>query len=522
MTARSRLVLVLATAASAAAVAIAGCGGGGGGGSDDPAAAVPGDSSVFVEGTIRPEGELKSSLENLARTVAGISDPGKRIVEEIDSSLSDQDTEKKLSYEDDIEPWLGEKAGIFLERYDGEGFNGVGAVIQTTDSGAAADFVKNAKEPGDTDGSYEGVDYSVDGNDDTVAGVADDFLVIAQDKPTFKDVVDLSSGDSLDSNDDYSSTIADAPDGSIADVYVNIGGLIRQAGATVDQSVLKFYESLGYDISNGTALASVVPSSDQVEVDVSTDIGGTAVPTGDVAQLIGSFPAESFATLATPDFGVRLKQAIDQLDKVGIPPSVPPGALKSTLAQTGIDLDKIAGSIGDLGAFAVGNDLGSLGGAVVVTTDDPQTASEAVKGIGSLLRRARTQGFTPVSGNAPGFAFRSPELGPKPLVVLASGERIAIGYGVEPTERAVSTPSGNTLGDSKVFKAAADSLGGTDMTGFVDFGPLLELVKGLGVASDPSFAEAEPYIDKLDFLAFGADQEAERSVSKIILAFKQG
>jgi hypothetical protein len=524
MTARIRLILVLSTAASAAAIALSGCGGGGGGGgtSADPAAVAPKQSSVFVEGTVRPGGELKSNLEDLIRTVAGISDPGKRIVDQIDASLADAKTKEKLTYQDDIEPWLGEKAGIFLERYDGQQFQGVGGAVQTTDSGAAADFVDKAKEAGDKDGSYNGVDYVIDGSDGTTVGVVDDFLVFGEDEQTFKDAVDASDGDSLDENDDYSSTIANASDGSLADVYVNIGDLISQSGAAVDQQVLQFYQSLGYNLSNGTALASLVPSSDRVELDVSTNAGGKSIPTGDVADLLGSFPANSFAALATPDFGARLKQAIDQLDKVGIPPDVPPGALKSTLAQAGIDLDKIAGSIGDIGLFAVGTDLRSLGGAVVITTGDPQAASEAVKGIGTLLRRSRTKGFTPVKGNAAGFAFRTPGLGPKPLVVLASGEKIAVGYGVEATEQAVSAPSANTLADSDVFKAASEALGDTNMTGVIDFAPILGLAKSFGAAADPSFAQVAPYLQKLDFLALGSGQEGDLSVSKVILTFERG
>ena len=524
MRTRLRFLLVLSTAASAAAIVFPGCGGGGddGGGSADPATMAPGSSSVFIEGTIRPQGEQKSNIEALVKTVAGISDPGQQIVKQIDSGLAEAKTGQKLTYEDDIAPWLGEKAGIFLEHYDGQDFKGVGGAIQTTDSGAAADFIDKAKEPGDRDGSYKGSDYVIDGDNGTVIGVVHDFLVVGEDKRTFEDVVDLSSGDSLDENDDYSSTVSGAPDDSIANVYVNVGELIRQAGPTVDQAVLSFYESLGYDISNGTALASLIPGSDRVEVDVSTNVGAKTAPTGDASQLLGSFPADSFAAVATPDFGTRLKQAIDQIDKVGIPPSVPPGALKSTLARTGIDLDRISGSIGDLGAFAVGSDLRSLGGAVVVTTDDPQAARDAVTGFGALLRRSQTRGFTPVTGNAPGFAFRTPQLGPQPLVVLASDKKIAIGYGVKPTEQALSAPGGETLADSDAFKAAQESLGGTALTGFVDLGPVLELVKNLGAASDPGFAQVEPYLEKLDFLAFGSGQEGNLSVSKIILALKQG
>ena len=517
----SRVLIVLSIAAVAAAILLAGCGGGGGGGGTtaDPATLAPADAPLFIEGTLRPQGELKSNIESLAQKIAGISDPGQLIIDQINSGLADANTDEKLTSQDDIEPWLGEKAGIYFSHYDGDVFSGVAGVIQTTDGGAAADFVQKAKEPGDKEASYEGVDYVTGEAGGTTAGVIDDFLVVADDEQTFKDAVDNSGGDSLDGNDAYSSTVSDLPDNSLGHIYVDIGGLIRQAGSAVDQQVLDFYSSLGYDVQNSTALASLVPGSDQIEFDVSTDLGGPSIGSGDVSELLGSFPADSFAAFATPDVGTRIKQVIDQIDKNGVPPEVPPGALKSTLARQGIDLDKIASTIGDIGLFAQGTDLKSLGGALVITTSDPQVARDAIKSVGTLLRRSNAQGFTPVTGNAVGFAFRSPGLGPKPLVVLASGDRIAIGYGVDATQTAASTPSGNDLTTNPVFQRATDALGDTNLTGFVDVSAVVKLLEGLG-ASSSDLEQVRPYIDKVDFVSFGYGTQGDLSVTKFIAALK--
>jgi hypothetical protein len=502
----------------AAAIAVAGCGGDdGGGGAGDPAALAPADSPVFVSGTIRPEGELKSNVEGLVENLAGISDPGERIVGELDKALAE---DSDLTYEDDIEPWLGESGGIFLERYDGEDFHGVGFIVQTTDGDAARQFVDDAVEQSGEqlrEGSYEGVDYRFD--DEAAAGIVDDFLVFTDGEQTFKEVVDTSGGDGLDGNDQYTETTGSAPEGSLADVYVNVGALIEQSGAAVDQQVLGFYESLGYDISNGTAVVSLVPRSDQVELDASTNVGSGDFPTGDVSDFLGELPADAFAAFATPDVGERIGQVIDVFDKMGIPGEVPPGTLRSTLRRAGVDLDQIVGAIGDVGVFAQGTDLASLGGAVVVSTSDEAAARDTVASIGRLLRRSDAPGLTVVTGNAVGFAFRSPELGPKPLVVLASGERIAIGYGKEPTEQAVSA-SGETLSGSEAFDAASGSLGGADLAGFVDFEPIVELANALGASTDTDFAVAKPYLDKLDFLAIGSGKEGDLVTSKVVLALK--
>ena len=517
----SRLLAVLSVFAAAAAILLTGCGGGGGGGGTtaDPATLAPSDAPLFVEATLRPDGELKSNIESLVKNVAGISDPGTLIIDRLNSSLADANTGEKLTYEDDIEPWLGEKAGIYFSHYDGENFSGVAGVIQTTDSGAAKDFVDKAKESSDKESSYEGVDY-VTSSGGTTIGVIDDFLVIAADEQTFKGAVDTSNGDSLDGNDNYSSAVSNVPDNSLGDVYVDIGGLIRQAGPAVNQQVLQFYSSLGYDIENSTALASLVPGSDRVEVDVNSDLGGPSIGSGDVSDLLGSFPSDSLAAFATPDVGTRIKQVIDQLDKTGVPPDVPPGALKSTLARQGIDIDKIASSLGDIGVFAEGSDLASLGGAAVMTTSDQQVAQDAIKSIGTLLKRSNASGYTPVQGNATGFAFRNPGLGRKPLLVLASGDKIAIGYGVDAAQKALSAPSGNDLSSNETFQRAQDSLGDTNMTGFVDAGAVLRLLEGLGVSSQ--IEQVRPYLDKLDFLSLGFGTEGDVSVTKFIAALKQG
>jgi hypothetical protein len=464
------------------ALILAGCGSSSGGSSSgDPVAAAPKDSSVFIEGSIRPSGDLKSNIEDLAKNAAGISDPGTLIVDRIDSALKQDPESKDFTYEKDIEPWLGEKAGLFLSNYDGSDFKRAAGILQTTDSGAAQDFIDKAAANSTNkvrDASYEGVDYKVTDSDGTSVGIVDDFLVIGTNEDSFKAVVGASGGDSLDSSSAYKAAVSAVPDGSLADVYVDIGGLIKQAGASVDQQIVRFYKALGYDFSNATAVASLVPGSDQVELDVATNATPNAVTGGAVKELLGSFPATSFLAVATPDVGKQLGRAIDGIDKVGFPPQVPPGALKSTLARAGIDLDKIAASIGDVGLF------------------------------------------TQVTSNAEGFAFRSPQL-PKPLVVIAAGKRIGIGYGVEATQQAVSAAvSGETLDSNPTFQAAADALGSTGISGFVDPKPILQLAETLGAGSDSGFQMARPYLDKLDFLAFGTGSEGDLVTQKVILKLK--
>lgn len=512
--------LVLLATAVAAALAFAGCGGSGSS-SPDPATIAPPGSPLFVDATVHPQGELKSNVEALSKNVAGIDDPGAAIVSKLETALSEQG--EKVSYAEDIEPWLGEKAGIFFEHYDGNNFSGLGAIVQTTDTGATQEFIdklaKSSKSP-IKDASYEGVDYKVDSSDGTSIGVVGDFLVFGQEEASFKDAVDASQGESLADSARYSSAIAAEPGESLADVYADVGGLIKQAGTESGDQTLKFLQAVGVDPSNATAVASLVPGSDQLEIDLSTNAGGVDTSTGSATDLLGSFPSGSLAAFAASGFGSQLKKAIDGIDESGIPPQVPPHQLKSTLAQAGIDLDKIAESIEDAGLFAEGSSPGNLGGALVLTTKDSGEATETVTNIGLLLRHAGTPGVTAVTGKASGFSVHSPELGHSPLVVAAEGKRIAIGYGLSAALKGLeSGEPGSTLADDSTYKEATESLDGTPISGFVDAQGAVRLAESLGAASDPKFQMAKPYLSRARFLALGTGTEGDLATTKLIVGF---
>lgn len=509
--------LVLLAVSASAALAVAGCGGSGSS-TSDPATLAPPKAPLFIEASVQPEGELKASVDSLAKSLGGIDDLGAKIVSELESSASDSDG--KLDFAKEVEPWLGEKGGLFFQEYNGDEFEGYGVAIQTTDTAATQDFVdKQSKESDEApeDGSYEGVDYKVQADDGTTVGVIGDFLAFAEDESTFKQMVDASTGESLADGDTYATTVDAAPSGSLADIFIDVGGLIDQSGGTIDPEARQFLDSAGIEPKNATAVASLIPGSDQIEIDVSTDLSGDNPPTGDASQLLGSLPADSFAAVASADFGDRFGEAIDQIDANGIPGEIPAGKFKSGLKEAGIDVDKISASVGDLGVFATGNSESSLVGAAVLETKSASEAKNTVSNIGLLLRATNTPGVTAISGKMSGFSVRSEDLGSKPLVVAAKGERIAIAYGLPAATRALASGSGQTLADLPTYKEAVSSLGGTPITGFVDGPAALKLATALIPADEEEgFNEAKPYLDKIDYLAIGSGASGELATAKLI------
>ena len=71
-------------------------------------------------------------------------------------------------------------------------------------------------------------------------------------------------------------------------------------------------------------------------------------------------PADSFAAIGVGDLGESVDEAIDTIDEAGIPGEVPPNQLKKALKKAGIDLDQIAGNLGDAAVFAQGSSRGRL------------------------------------------------------------------------------------------------------------------------------------------------------------------
>jgi Protein of unknown function (DUF3352) len=496
-------LLFAALAAAALVALLAGCGGGSSSGSQVAELAPPG-VPVFVEGALQPEGELKSNTEAIAEQIAGIDNLGDYVVEKLESSARDEG--EPVDFAKEIEPWLGERAGVFFERLEeGDEFSGTAVIVESTDPDATQEFID--KHNKDSEGK--------------VPGLVGDFLVVAEDRKVFDEVEKASEGDSLGSEDTFSKAISAASDGSLADVYVDVGKLIDQSGGQIDPTARQVLQNAGIDPSEATAVASVVPGSDQVAVEFSSDLAGQEAPTGDASSLLGELPGDAFAGVAVSGFGKQLNEAIDSLDKEGVPGTIPPGQLKEGLKQLGIDLEGFADSVQDAGVFATGDTESSLGGALVLSTKGTD-AADTVSSIVTLLRSAHVEGVSVLGGKYAGFSVRSDELGDKPLVVAAKEGRLAIGYGLPATIEGLLAGSGNgkTLSEDPAYGDAVDSLGDTPIAGFADGPAALSLADSLVPSSDEGFEEAKKYLKSIRFLALGSASQGELATAKLIIGLK--
>ena len=515
--------LVLPALAASAAIAIAGCGDSDSS-SSDLAGFAPAGSLVFVEGKVQPSGELSSNVDALAQTIGGVDDLGGLIVEELESS-AEEDGEP-VDFAKEVEPWLGEKAGVAFERLDGDDdLTEPVIAVESTDAEATQDFIdaqaEQSKEPYE-DVSYEGVEFKVGGAEDSAYGLVEDKLLIADDEAAFKQAVDASSGESLADEAGFEQAIGAASEGSLADVYVDVGGLLEQSDNSIDPQAKEALTNAGIDPSEATAVASVIPGADQVQIDLSSDLGGEEAPRGDVSELLGSLPGDSFAAFAASGFGDQLSEAIDELDKAGIPGELPPNQLKSTLKAMGIDLDKIADSLEDAAVFAQGSDEASLGGALVLTSSSDE-AAKTVANLGVLLRNTQTPGVSAVtSQGVSGFSVRSEELGSKPLVVVAKDERVAIAYGLPAALQSVASEGEAPLSDDANYRAAVAALGGTPISAFVDGPAALRLAEGVVSPEEAvELEEALPYRKKITYIGVGSGSDDDLATAKLIVGVER-
>ena len=425
----------------------------------------PASSPLYIEAAVHPQGELKTNVEALAEKIAGIEDLGELIVSELEKSAVDSGDE--LDFATEIEPWLGDRGGLFFERYDGKDFSGLGLAVETTDSGATEEFIdEHAGSEGEKpeEGSFEGVDFKVESSGTTV-GVVDDLFLLAEDEATFKHAVEAANGESLAADEGFTTAFDAASQESVADLYIDVGGLVEAAGSEIDPETGALLEGAGIEPEEATAVASLVPGSDQIEIDFTTNLG-EAEP-GDASKLLETLPGGSVAAFSTTGFGEQLAHALDSIDAQGVSGELEPGELKAALGAIGVDLDKLARSLREVAVFVQGNTEKNLIGALVFTASGSE-AKELVGQLGMLLRATRTPGVTILSGKASGFSVRSPELGSKPLVVATEGERIAISYGLAASAAALSASEGSSLGQDPAFEEAKEALGGTPISGFVD------------------------------------------------------
>ncbi len=507
------LALVAPLALLALVALLAGCGGDGGGGSPsapagpDPATVTPAGAPLFAEGVVRPEGDRREALESALSKLLATDDPGALVVEQLDQALADDDL--GLTYEDDIEPWLGERAGFFVQTFSEEADGAV--VIAATDPQAAEQAIEGAAaadEQPERRRSYDGVDYLVD-RDGDAAGVLGDF-VVAGTENAFRDAVDTYRGESsLAESGDFKAELDQAPADRVGFAYADpraIVDALQKSGlvtsAEVSSAGPELKALLGQPVT-----AWVSATSDELTLQASAAAG--AAPASLESPLLREFPEDAWFAFAVPDTGL--------LDQIG----AGQGSRYQTLpGLPGLDLaDEIAPWAGDFGGFVGGTSLFGLSGALVMETGDETASGRTLDRLQRLLGDQEGLSVEPLTDNGDtGFSIIPTGLPIEFRVVQRDGKVVA---GPTDSVEDVLSPS-STLEDSDAFSSAADALGDDfGPIAFVDFLPLLQLVESFAQAQgDPDYQRAKPYLDHLDYFVLGGRREGDRAEVRMVLGLR--
>jgi hypothetical protein len=255
-----------------------------------------------------------------------------------------------LDYQTDVEPWLGDRAGVAVIP-QGEDEPLVAVALQVTDGEAATatlDRIRADAADGDQFDHYLDGDYVVL----TRAGQAD--LVRA-----------AAEQGTLDEHDAYAQDMADLGDAGVASVWVDLA-----RAAELEHDALDGMAGLGgpmsgihgdltdeqRDLVTGRTAAALRLSPDAIEVHgLTSGQQALALPTGDSAHLVLDLPAGTAAALSLEN-GADWAQAAWDLAS-GLDPERVQG-LSDQAAERGVTLPvDLQTVLGDSMALAVGPGL---------------------------------------------------------------------------------------------------------------------------------------------------------------------
>jgi Protein of unknown function (DUF3352) len=509
---RAGVVQIVAGAlALAASVFAIGCGGSAAddSGTTGLASLAPPDAPFFVEGVIDPDDDQATAIDSITGRF-GV-DPGPKLIEALDGFFSAEGTD--VNYADDIEPWLGDHAAVFVRSFEMSSSGDISdfaAMAEITDAGAAQDFIKTAFEADATASpdprTYEGVDYLYDATSKEAAGVVGDSAVVVGSEDSFKVAVDASQGESLAESEDYKSHEAALPDNALATAFFEPATFVEAAIASgsVDPSAVQALKPLlGGPLSEPVA-ASLTAESDSASIDVAASVDSDA-PDSTESSLLENLPGGSWFAAALPDLGPTLERNLDQISSSGLPGA---GQIEGQVEQaTGLDLGPDVFSwLGDVAGFVEGTGAPGISLGVIAQTSDPDGPRKLLDTLERLAEKdSGTQSTGPPQGADYGFSFGLPSVGGGAEAGVIDNMLVgAFGSTVDQ----VLHPD-ETLGDDPGYSAAVTALGdGMAPALFLDLPQALAVAK-LGAADDPpgeglDYEAVGPYVGDLGSLIVGS------------------
>jgi hypothetical protein len=497
-----------------AAVVMAGCGGEGSGADAgaDPASVMPASALIYFEGVVRPEGEQRDKVEDFVGHFVAGDDPFGQLEQLAEEELAAEGEE--YTYAGDIEPWLGQRAGVAitgsLESEDPEMI----AATAVTDKGAAEDFIDKVTD-GARERSVGGVSYSFVPDDDLAIGLVGDFLVATVTEADFAKAVEAHDGSNLSDAERYKDAIVELPEDRLGSFYFDLRSFTEafkddpELGEQEAAIISKLFGD-GPPITGAlTADSDTVTIESRFPSSFGSALGLYGV--GEAPDLLAEMPDDAWVAYGVADVGTVVQETLTVFGGA-LGGATITGAFE---AETGLKLQAdLLDWIGDAVLFVRGTTIPSLSGAVVIEVKDADKARaavprivEALTGVGVPLSE------TTLAGADLAYEAAVPDF-PQPVELALSGDRLVIAAGKDAA--ADGLDPAQTIGDSGLYHDAEDALDGIKPQILVDAPAALELIAS-SAPGDEDLAKAMPYLRALVLFAVGAEKDGDELLSRYVV-----
>ena len=337
------------------------------GGGPQPAEALPADTLGYFRIDLDPSASQKVNAFRLLRRVpefedtTGISSDTEDLRKLMFETMI-QDSDCGLSYENDVEPWIGDRAGFGVVPTGGRTVSV--AAIQVSDQQAAQDAVDAVEKCGlntsglGTGGFSSGIDVASAGGSRMLSsaapaaaaaegdnvGFVGDYMLIADDADALPDIIGSAKSSPLSESEQFQSDM-DALDGEgIASFWFDVDGLNDQGGSMAG---LGSTEGAAKQIH--TAFGAIRAGSDNIEyvmqATTDADIGS------DIVNPIGELPDSTLVALSASGGGDLVDEYWPNLQGLVESfggPSAYPQMLNDVQQETGLQLpDDLRTILGD-------------------------------------------------------------------------------------------------------------------------------------------------------------------------------
>ena len=499
----------------ATAALVAACGSGGAGGEGDPATVVPSDAVFYAEAIVRPEGPQREDALDAAGKVLLTDDPEGEIRERLEQAFASED----FDYERDVEPWLGERAGLWVSPTARDDDFGV-VLLAATDTEAAmeslaAAFERSGETPADR--THRAHEYIVDSSG-VAAGIVDDFVAIGREQ-NYRRTVDAAEGDSLAETDEYADVVDALEDERLAHFWADTPALI-ELGAAQDPearghlgplSALLPLDQLppiaGSFVADGDRLALEVQVRSAESLSFGPLLASGSTP------LLQELPGDTWAAVGASDAGAALRATLD-----GVAGAIGGLALRREVEnETGLDLDRdLLDWIGHVALFVRGTEPPGLDGGLVIQPTDEGKAEQAFGRIVGAIQVGAEVRARPIDVPGADQAFEFVDArSPYPVVIARGSGLVVVTAGRAAAEAALG--SGDRLGETDLYEEAAE-LVGMEPGLLLSMPKLIELVNAYD--PEPGFAAAQPYLEAFSVVAAGMLADGDQAIGRLAVGLE--